>query len=142
MSRGRSVQARTSCRALSKVEQPLLSKTSLSSLRIAAKSWSFLSARYWQRDCSLRLACRTWAGRSSTGSRATGASFKKGRTAMTRWVGILVAILASIGPSALPTRALATVITLDYASIATAVDDGPEDGAFDFFTTANLGSVV
>lgn len=60
---------------------------------------------------------------------------------MTRWVGILIALVASISPSLLSTRALADVVTLNHASIATGVDNGPEDGVFDSFTSLNLGSV-
>jgi hypothetical protein len=36
---------------------------------------------------------------------------------------------------------VADVLTLNVISIATGMDDGPQDGVFDSFTTANLGSV-
>lgn len=46
-----------------------------------------------------------------------------------------------LGALALATPAQADVITLNFVSVATGVDDGPQDGVYDSFTVDNLGSV-
>src|SRR5438093_4134032 len=63
------------------------------------------------------------------------------RSGMKRYLGVFLVLCAAAGSSLLPPDALATVIDLNYTSIATGVDDGPEDGVFDSFTSLNLGSV-
>jgi hypothetical protein len=51
---------------------------------------------------------------------------------------ILAICLGALMPAA---PASAEVINLNYISVATGVDNGPEDGVFDSFTIYNLGSV-
>lgn len=47
-----------------------------------------------------------------------------------------------LGALFLAAPAQADVINLNFVSVATGVDDGPQDGVYDSFTIPNLGSVV